>query len=139
MCKSTGSPIRNSTGSVADIPLYPGDPLTPNVAATPGATRIPIADAPTLTKIPVLPISYGDAQPLLAALRGPVAPEAWRGPRFFSAVRKSTDGRLAGLPGAPQVVLRLHIHPQLGGGAKGGCQPNGHWGRDSRLAVEHAR
>ena len=36
-------------------------------------------DAPSLTKIPVLPISYGDAQPLLAALGGPLAPEDWRG------------------------------------------------------------
>ncbi len=66
-------------GSVMDMPLYPGDPLTPGVGAVQGATRIPIANAPTLTKIPVLPISYGDAQPLLAAIKGPVAPEAWRG------------------------------------------------------------
>src|ERR1700676_4690704 len=76
-------PMRNKDGgqrgSVADIPLYPGDPLTPNVPAPPGATRIPIAAAPPLPKIPVLPISYGDPQPLRAALRGPVAPEAWRG------------------------------------------------------------
>ena len=66
-------------GSVMDMPLYPGDPLTPNVGATPGATRLAVKDAPTLTKIPVLPISYADAQPLLAALKGPVAPEGWRG------------------------------------------------------------
>jgi len=66
-------------GSVADMPLYPGDPLTPGRGATPDAERLPIAGAPTLTTIPVLPISYGDAQPLLAALGGPMAPEAWRG------------------------------------------------------------
>jgi len=66
-------------GSVADMPLYPGDPLTPGVGATADAKRLPLAEAKTLTKIPVLPISYGDAQPLLAALKGPVAPEAWRG------------------------------------------------------------
>ncbi|HEV8383530.1 MAG TPA: M28 family metallopeptidase, partial [Candidatus Acidoferrales bacterium] len=66
-------------GSVADMPLYPGDPLTPGVGATENAKRVPVAEAKTLTKIPVLPISYGDAQPLLAALKGPVAPEAWRG------------------------------------------------------------
>ncbi len=66
-------------GSVMDMPLYPGDPLTPGVGATAGATRLSIADAKTLTKIPVLPISYGDAQPLLAALGGPVVPEEWRG------------------------------------------------------------
>jgi N-acetylated-alpha-linked acidic dipeptidase len=66
-------------GSVADMPLYPGDPLTPGVGATKEAKRLALAEAKTLTKIPVLPISYGDAQPLLAALKGPMAPEAWRG------------------------------------------------------------
>jgi len=66
-------------GSVMDMPVYPGDPLTPGVGATPGAKRLPLSEAVTLTKIPVLPISYGDAQPLLAALKGPVAPPAWRG------------------------------------------------------------
>ncbi len=75
--------FRNSRGaqrgSVADMPLYPGDPLTPGVGATEDAKRLPIKDAPTLTKIPVLPISYEDAQPLLQALAGPVAPESWRG------------------------------------------------------------
>jgi len=66
-------------GSVMDMVLYPGDPLTPGVGATKDAQRLPLAEAKTLTKIPTLPISYGDAQPLLTALRGPVAPEAWRG------------------------------------------------------------
>jgi len=66
-------------GSVMDMPTYPGDPLTPGVGATPEAKRLAIKDAPTITKIPVLPISYGDAQPLLAALKGPLAPAAWRG------------------------------------------------------------
>ena len=66
-------------GSVADMPLFSGDPLTPGVAATRDAKRLDRKDAPTLTKIPVLPIAYGDALPLLRALAGPVAPEAWRG------------------------------------------------------------
>jgi N-acetylated-alpha-linked acidic dipeptidase len=66
-------------GSVADMPYYPGDPLTPGVGATKNAKRLKIEDAATITKIPVLPISYGDAQPLLAALTGPVAPAEWRG------------------------------------------------------------
>ena len=66
-------------GSVADMPYYPGDPLTPGVGATKDAKRLKIEDAATITKIPVLPISYGDAQPLLAALTGPVAPAEWRG------------------------------------------------------------
>ncbi len=66
-------------GSVADMPLYPGDPLTPGVGATSDAKRLDRKDAGTLTRIPVMPISYGDALPLLRALEGPMAPEEWRG------------------------------------------------------------
>ena len=66
-------------GSVLDMPMYPGDPLTPGYGATKDAKRLDIADAPTIMKIPVMPISYGDALPLLKALEGPVAPVAWRG------------------------------------------------------------
>jgi N-acetylated-alpha-linked acidic dipeptidase len=62
-----------------DMPIYPGDPLTPGVGSTKDAKRLPLSEALTLTRIPVLPISYGDAQPLLAALKGAVAPERWRG------------------------------------------------------------
>src|SRR6266849_8027987 len=66
-------------GSVADMPLYPGDPLTPGVGATKDAKRLELKDAKTITKIPVLPISYADAQPLLAAVKGAVVPDSWRG------------------------------------------------------------
>jgi len=66
-------------GSVMDMPVYPGDPLTPGVGATKDATRLALSEAKTLTTIPVMPVSYSDAQPLLAALKGPVAPAAWRG------------------------------------------------------------
>jgi N-acetylated-alpha-linked acidic dipeptidase len=66
-------------GSVQDLTLYSGDPLTPGVGAVPGAKRLALKDARTLLKIPVLPISYADAEPLLLALGGRVAPAAWRG------------------------------------------------------------
>lgn len=66
-------------GSVLDMPQYPGDPLTPMVGATPEAERLDRFEAPTIMKIPVLPISWGDAKPLLEALAGPVAPQSWRG------------------------------------------------------------
>src|SRR6266581_815155 len=77
-------PMRNpdgvQRGSVMDFAsASPGDPLTPGVGATPGAKRLSLKEAKSLTKIPVLPISYGDAQPLLAALKGPMAPDEWRG------------------------------------------------------------
>jgi N-acetylated-alpha-linked acidic dipeptidase len=66
-------------GSVSDMTQYPGDPLTPGIGATPGAQRLPIASAPAIMKIPVMPISYGDAQRFLAGLGGRVAPASWRG------------------------------------------------------------
>ena len=65
-------------GSVMDT-VYPGDPLTPGVGATTNAVRLALKDVRTITKIPVLPISSADALPLMSALKGPVAPEAWRG------------------------------------------------------------
>jgi N-acetylated-alpha-linked acidic dipeptidase len=66
-------------GSVGDTPQFAGDPLTPGVGATAEAKRVPLAQAKGMPKIPVMPISYADAQPLLAAIGGPVAPLAWRG------------------------------------------------------------
>src|SRR5581483_11321592 len=56
-------------GSVMDMPIHPGDPLTPGIGATPGAKRLSLTEAKTLTRIPVLPISYADAQPLLGLWR----------------------------------------------------------------------
>ena len=66
-------------GSVMDMPTYPGDVLTPGTGATKRARRLDLDDAPTLTKIPVLPISHRDALPLLEAMDGAVAPPEWRG------------------------------------------------------------
>lgn len=66
-------------GSVADMTLFPGDPTTPGYGSTPGAKRVTREDSPSILKIPTLPISYGDALHLLAALDGPVAPANWRG------------------------------------------------------------
>ena len=66
-------------GSVQDSSVFMGDPLTPGIGATADAKRVPLKDAQTLTKIPVLPVSYADAQPLLLAISGPVAPRNWQG------------------------------------------------------------
>ena len=66
-------------GSVLDMALYPGDPLSPGWAAEPGAKRLPLAEAKSVLKIPVLPISYGDAKPLLEQIGGAAVPETWRG------------------------------------------------------------
>ncbi|HWA59079.1 MAG TPA: M28 family peptidase, partial [Gemmatimonadales bacterium] len=88
-------------GSVMDMPLYPGDPLTPGQGSTPGTPRLAKSDARTLTRIPVLPISYRDAEPLLAALTGPVAPSGWGGglPITYHVG-----------PGASKVHLRLQFN-----------------------------
>ena len=65
-------------GSVLDM-LYEGDPLTPGVGATKDAQRLPLKDVQIFTKIPVMPLSYADAEPLLRAIQGPTGPEEWRG------------------------------------------------------------
>ena len=66
-------------GSVMDMPLYPGDPLSPGWASEPGSKKLSRDEAKSLMKIPVLPLSYADAQPILSQLAGPVPPRDWRG------------------------------------------------------------
>lgn len=66
-------------GSVMDMPIHPGDPLTPGWGATKNAKRLSRDEAKTILKIPVMPISYGDALPLLKNLSGQVVPETWKG------------------------------------------------------------
>jgi N-acetylated-alpha-linked acidic dipeptidase len=66
-------------GSVMDMPTYPGDVLTPFIGATAEAPRLDRKNAPTITRIPVLPISYRDALPLLEAMGGEVVPSQWQG------------------------------------------------------------
>jgi N-acetylated-alpha-linked acidic dipeptidase len=72
-------PFGAQRGSVMDMPVYPGDPLTPGIGATPGAKRLALSEVKTITKIPVMPISYQDAEPLLKALSGDLVPDTWRG------------------------------------------------------------
>lgn len=76
-------PYKNESGvqrgSVMDMPTYPGDVLTPGRGATRSADRLDPNEAPTITEIPVLPISYRDALPLLTAMGGEVVPKEWRG------------------------------------------------------------
>jgi N-acetylated-alpha-linked acidic dipeptidase len=69
-------------GSVMDMPVYPGDPQSPGFGALPGGKGgklIPLDKVQTITKVPVMPISYADATPFLEALGGQLVPEAWRG------------------------------------------------------------
>jgi len=71
-------------GSVLDMPLYPGDPLSPGWASEKGSKRLPMSEAKSLMKIPVLPLSYADAQPILEQLTGPLVPRDWRGALPFT-------------------------------------------------------
>src|SRR5438045_1211339 len=125
-------------GSVADMPTYSRDPLSPGVGATKSAQSLAVAQAPTITKIPVLPISYGDAQPLLAALGGPLAPATWRGglpityrlgagpARVHLKVKSDWSlktlydviGRLPGTTEADQWVIRGNHHDAWVNGAQ---------------------
>ena len=83
-----GGPMRPpegvQRGSVMDMPVYPGDPQTPGVGAKPGIKLIPVDKVQTITKIPVLPLSYADATPFLEALGGQTVPDAWRGDLPFT-------------------------------------------------------
>ena len=125
-------------GSVADDPIYPGDPLTPGVGATKDAKRLELKDVPVITKIPVLPISYGDAQPLLAAISGQVAPRSWRGglgityhvgpgpAKVHLRVKSNWDlktiydviGKIPGSTSADQWVIRGNHHDAWVNGAE---------------------
>ena len=71
-------------GSIMDMVIHPGDPQTPGIGSTKDAERIPRSEASNLLKIPVLPISYRDAKPLLEAMEGPVVPEGWQGALPFT-------------------------------------------------------
>ncbi len=66
-------------GSVMDMPTHPGDPLSPGWASEPGSRRLAVSEAQTIERIPVLPISYEDALPILRNLGGNVVPDAWKG------------------------------------------------------------
>src|SRR5206468_1103938 len=104
-------------GSVEDLATGSGDPLTPGYGSVPGAPRLAMRDSPLITKIPVLPISYGDAQPLLAALGGPMAPLDWRGalpipyhlgdPGGPERPAPQTGARRATVSGSPMVHLKV--------------------------------
>jgi N-acetylated-alpha-linked acidic dipeptidase len=125
-------------GSVADDPIYPGDPLTPGVGATKEAKRLEVKDVPVITKIPVLPISYGDAEPLLAAVSGQIAPRSWRGglgityhvgpgpAKIHLKVKSNWDlktiydviGKIPGSSSADQWVVRGNHHDAWVNGAE---------------------
>ena len=125
-------------GSVADDPIYPGDPLTPGVGATKNAKRLDLKDVKVITKIPVLPISYGDAEPLLSAIGGVIAPHAWRGglgmtyrvgpgpAKVHLKVKSNWDlktiydviGKIPGTTSADQWIIRGNHHDAWVNGAE---------------------
>ncbi len=74
-------------GSVGFMFQFPGDPTTPGVASTPAlpdAERVSPAASEQLPKIPVTPLSYADASPILEHLGGPPSPREWQGALPFT-------------------------------------------------------
>ncbi len=74
-------------GSIGYMFQFPGDPTTPGIAATPtlpDSKRVSPADSGQLPKIPVTPLSYADAQPILENLGGPDSPREWQGALPFT-------------------------------------------------------
>ena len=74
-------------GSVQYLFYYPGDPTTPGIASVPDlpeSKRTPPDKAIDLPKIPVTPLSYGDASPIMANLGGPESPRSWQGALPFT-------------------------------------------------------
>ncbi|MFI5239630.1 MAG: M28 family peptidase, partial [Gemmatimonadales bacterium] len=124
-------------GSVMDMTLYQGDPLTPGIGATKDAKRLALKDVKVFTTIPVLPISYADATPLLSAITGDVAPSAWRGAlpitykigpgsaRVHLVVKSNWDikpvydviGKLHGSTEPDQEIIRANHHDAWVNGA----------------------
>ena len=93
-------------GSAQFLPIYPGDPETPGFASTldlPASRRIP-QDKLQLSQpsVPVNPLSYQDAQPILAALGGKETPREWQGGLPFTY-------HLGGAAGAEKVTVHMHL------------------------------
>jgi N-acetylated-alpha-linked acidic dipeptidase len=69
-------------GSVGFMFQFPGDPTTPGAASTPtlpDSKRVSPAESEQMPKIPVTPLSYADASPILEHLGGPLSPREWQG------------------------------------------------------------
>ncbi|CAN5710068.1 transferrin receptor-like dimerization domain-containing protein [soil metagenome] len=88
-------------GSVQYLFQYPGDPLTPGKPSIPGVARLKIEEATDLTRIPVQPISYGDARRLLEPMRGPLRPKGFQGGLPFAYHVGGTDD------------LRVHLKTEM--------------------------
>ncbi len=89
--KYPGGPWRPDTGvqrgSVGFMFEFPGDPTTPGVASLPSlpeSQRVSPEKSAQVAKIPVTPISYHDAWPILQHLGGPDSPREWQGSLPFT-------------------------------------------------------
>jgi N-acetylated-alpha-linked acidic dipeptidase len=96
-------------GSTQFLPIYPGDPETPGIASTPDLPESKRIPADQLQKnqpsIPVNPLSYKDAAPILQALGGPQTPRDWQGGLPFTY-------HLGGAPGAAAVTVHMHLEQE---------------------------
>src|SRR5277367_5833288 len=107
-------------GSIQFLPIYPGDPQTPGIASTldlPDSKRIPAnklqLNQPT---IPVNPLSYKDAAPILKALGGDESPRDWQGALPFTyhlgAAGNKTDTSANNSP-VTKVTVHMHLEQDI--------------------------
>ncbi len=100
-------------GSIQFLPIYPGDPTTPGIAATltlPNSKRIPADKLQNnQPSIPTNPLSYKDAAPILKALAGDESPRDWQGALPFTYHL----GASAKDPSAPRVTVHMHLEQDI--------------------------
>jgi N-acetylated-alpha-linked acidic dipeptidase len=96
-------PMRNADGIQRGSMMNGnGDPTTPSWPSVEGARRVP-EDSLEIPRIPIIPMSYGNARRLLEPIAGPSVPQSWQG----------------GLPfryhiGPGPVRARLHVKTERG-------------------------
>ena len=74
-----GGPMRPAGGiQRGSVMNENGDPTTPGYPSLPGAPRR-VEDSLLIPRMPVIPMSAGNARRLLLALRGPSVPQDWQG------------------------------------------------------------
>ncbi len=95
-------------GATQFLPIYPGDPETPGVASTMDldpSKRIPVDKLQNnQPSIPANPLSYKDAEPILAALGGKETPREWQGGLPFTYH--------LGAGGAEKVTVHMHLEQE---------------------------
>ena len=96
-------PMRNADGIQRGSMMNGnGDPTTPSWSSVEGARRVP-EDSLDIPKIPIIPMSYGNARRFLEPMAGPAVPQSWQGALPFHYHVGPGPGR-----------ARLHVKTERG-------------------------